>query len=108
MIDKNTHEIRQDEDKVVYKSLDEIAEDLPDHSPRYVLLSYPLTTVRVPPNTCAERVALLTCGIPVGRPSVGAVRAPVLPPHNVQRRDAHAVRRRQGVDEEYQRGREGD
>ncbi|KAL2208738.1 glia maturation factor beta [Sarocladium strictum] len=43
MIDKNTHEIRQDEDKVVYKSLEEIGDDLPDHSPRYVLLSYPLT-----------------------------------------------------------------
>ncbi|KAL6862756.1 hypothetical protein ACO1O0_002994 [Amphichorda felina] len=43
MIDKATHEIRQDEDKVVYKSLDEVAEDLPDHSPRFVLLSYPLT-----------------------------------------------------------------
>ena len=43
MIDKNTKEIRQDEDKTVYKSLDEIAEDLPDHSPRYILLSYPMT-----------------------------------------------------------------
>lgn len=42
-IDKKTHEIRQDEDKVVYKSLDEIADDLPDNSPRYILLSYPLT-----------------------------------------------------------------
>lgn len=45
MIDKKTHEIRQDDDKVVYKSLDEIAEDLPDNSPRYILLSYPLTLV---------------------------------------------------------------
>lgn len=50
MIDKNTHEIRQDEDKTVYKSLDEIADDLPDHSPRYVLLSYPITTVRPAPS----------------------------------------------------------
>ena len=52
MIDKSTHEIRQDLDddgeKKVYTSLDEIAEDLPDHSPRFVLLSYPLTTVCVP------------------------------------------------------------
>ncbi|KDN62303.1 putative GMF family protein, partial [Colletotrichum sublineola] len=44
-IDKNTHEIRQDDDKVVYKSLEEISDDLPDHSPRFVLLSYPLTLV---------------------------------------------------------------
>ncbi|GJN66724.1 GMF family protein [Purpureocillium lilacinum] len=43
MIDKNTHEIRQDEDKTVYKSLEELGDDLPDHTPRYVLMSYPLT-----------------------------------------------------------------
>lgn len=46
MIDKNTYEIRQDEDKTVYTSLDEVAEDLPDHAPRFILLSYPLTMVR--------------------------------------------------------------
>lgn len=46
MIDKSTHEIRQDEDKTVYKTLDELSDDLPDHSPRFVLLSYPLTLVR--------------------------------------------------------------
>lgn len=48
MIDKSTHEIRQDEDKVVYKSLEEVGEDLPDHSPRFILLSYPLTLVSIP------------------------------------------------------------
>ncbi|KAK6828553.1 hypothetical protein PG990_010378 [Apiospora arundinis] len=42
-IDKKTHEIRQDEDKVVYKSLEEVGDELPDNSPRFVLLSYPLT-----------------------------------------------------------------
>ena len=47
LIDKNTHEIRQDDDKVVYKTLEEIGDDLPDHSPRFVLLSYPLTLVRL-------------------------------------------------------------
>jgi len=36
-------EIKQDEDKTVYKDLQEIGEDLPDHSPRFILLSYPLT-----------------------------------------------------------------
>lgn len=49
MIDKNTHEIRQAlddyDEKRVYKSLDEVGEDLPDHAPRFVLLSYPITTV---------------------------------------------------------------
>lgn len=47
MIDKATKEIKQDDDKTVYKSLDEIADDLPDHSPRFVLLSYPMTLVRM-------------------------------------------------------------
>jgi hypothetical protein len=51
MIDKQTKEIRQDEDQTVYKSLDELADDLPDHAPRFVLLSYPLTLVRQP-NHC--------------------------------------------------------
>lgn len=50
-IDKATKEIKQDEDKVVYESLEEIGEDLPDHSPRFVLLSYPLTLVRTPLTT---------------------------------------------------------
>ena len=45
MIDKQTLEIKQDEEKTVYKSLEEIGDDLPDHSPRYVLLSYPMTLV---------------------------------------------------------------
>ena len=45
MIDKHTLEIKQDEDKTVYKDLAEIGDDLPDHSPRFVLLSYPLTLV---------------------------------------------------------------
>ncbi|PTB70761.1 glia maturation factor beta [Trichoderma citrinoviride] len=43
LIDKSTHEIRQDDDKTTYTSLDEIADDLPDHAPRFILLSYPLT-----------------------------------------------------------------
>ncbi|KAH6676231.1 hypothetical protein B0J14DRAFT_476817 [Halenospora varia] len=36
-------QVKQDEDKIVYKSLEEIGDDLPDNSPRFVLLSYPLT-----------------------------------------------------------------
>ncbi|KAI0478593.1 glia maturation factor beta [Xylariaceae sp. FL0804] len=74
MIDKKTHEIRQDDDdKVVYKSLDEIADDLPDNSPRYVLLSYPLTLpdgrLSVPyvllyylPDTCNAESRMMYAG----------------------------------------------
>ncbi|KAI1811371.1 glia maturation factor beta [Poronia punctata] len=73
MIDRKTHEIRQDEDKVVYKSLEEVADDLPDNSPRYILLSYPLTLpdgrLSVPyvliyylPNTCNAESRMMYAG----------------------------------------------
>lgn len=72
-IDKHTLEIKQDEDKTVYKTLDEIGEDLPDHSPRFVLLSYPLTLpsgrISVPyvllyylPVTCNAELRMLYAG----------------------------------------------
>lgn len=72
-IDKATKEIKQDEDKVVYESLEEIGEDLPDHSPRFVLLSYPLTLpsgrLTVPyvmlyylPITCNSELRMLYAG----------------------------------------------
>lgn len=50
MIDKSTLEIKQDEDKTTYTSLEEIGDGLPDHSPRFVLLSYPLTLVSLDPG----------------------------------------------------------
>ena len=53
-IDKHTLEIAQVDDEV-YTNMQELADELPDHSPRYVLLSYPLTLVRFTvsqPNNC--------------------------------------------------------
>lgn len=44
-IDRQTLEIAQ-VDGETYSNLQELADELPDHSPRYVLLSYPLTLVR--------------------------------------------------------------
>lgn len=41
-IDKHTLEIAQAGDET-YTDMQELADELPDHSPRYVLLSYPLT-----------------------------------------------------------------
>ena len=72
-IDKTTKEIRQDEDGTVYKSLEEIGDDLPDHSPRFVLLSYPMTLpsgrLSVPyvmlfymPETCNAALRMLYAG----------------------------------------------
>lgn len=43
-IDKNTLEIAQADDET-YTSIQELADELPDHSPRFILLSYPLTLV---------------------------------------------------------------
>jgi len=72
-IDKKTLEIKQDEEKTVYKDLQDIGEDLPDHSPRFVLLSYPLTLpsgrMSVPyvmlfylPVTCNAELRMLYAG----------------------------------------------
>ncbi|KAL6881227.1 glia maturation factor beta [Trichoderma novae-zelandiae] len=73
LIDKTTHEIHQDKDKTIYTSLDEIADDLPDHAPRFILLSYPLTMpdgrLSVPyvllyylPITCNAETRMLYAG----------------------------------------------
>ncbi|MBE7180115.1 MAG: hypothetical protein INR71_02720 [Terriglobus roseus] len=43
-IDKTSMEIKQVDDDV-YADMDSLAEELPDHTPRFVLLSYPLTMV---------------------------------------------------------------
>lgn len=46
-IDKQSLEIAQATDET-YADLRDLADELPDHSPRYILLSYPLTLVREP------------------------------------------------------------
>ncbi len=43
-IDKHTLEIAQADDET-YTNMQELGDELPDHSPRYILLSYPLTLV---------------------------------------------------------------
>ena len=43
-IDKKTLEISQADDEV-YTKMTELSDELPDNSPRFVLLSYPLTLV---------------------------------------------------------------
>lgn len=43
-IDKATLEIAQADD-ATYTDIQGLADELPEHSPRYVLLSYPLTLV---------------------------------------------------------------
>ncbi|MCJ1378494.1 hypothetical protein MMC17_001593 [Xylographa soralifera] len=71
-IDKHTLEIAQ-ADNVIYTNMQELADELPGHSPRYVLLSYPLTLssgrLSVPyvmiyylPVTCNAELRMLYAG----------------------------------------------
>jgi hypothetical protein len=114
-IDKKTHEIKQDEDKVVYKSLEEIGDDLPDHSPRFVLLSYPLTLVCEPylfPSSNLKEILLpmltvLFISNSALWSALCTLRDAVLPPHNGEQRTAHDVRRCKRAHAEHKRGGQG-
>ncbi|KAL8733414.1 MAG: hypothetical protein Q9181_003599 [Wetmoreana brouardii] len=71
-IDKHSLEIAQSDDQT-YSNIQELADELPDHSPRFVLLSYPLTLpsgrLSVPyvllyylPVTCNSEIRMLYAG----------------------------------------------
>jgi hypothetical protein len=45
IIDAKTQEIRPEDDEI-YSKLEDLADELPESSPRFILLSYPLITVR--------------------------------------------------------------
>ncbi|OCK92997.1 glia maturation factor beta [Cenococcum geophilum 1.58] len=71
-INKNTLEISQADDDV-YSNMEELGDGLPDHAPRFVLMSYPLTLssgrLSVPyvmiyylPVTCNNEVRMLYAG----------------------------------------------
>ena len=51
MIDTKSQEIKPADDET-YSSMEDLADELPDSSPRYILLSYPLTLVCTL-STCA-------------------------------------------------------
>ena len=44
MIDTKSQEVRPVDDEV-YTKMEDVADELPDSSPRFILLSYPLTLV---------------------------------------------------------------
>lgn len=74
-------EVKQADDEV-YKDMRELADELPEHQPRFILLSYPLTLV-CPLSRCwfeALRILYLTCIVqPSGRLSVPYVMLNYLP-----------------------------
>lgn len=79
-INKNTLEISQADDDV-YSNMQELGDGLPDHAPRFVLMSYPLTLVG-PANRLHQ---VISCRIStyesylVLRPFVRAVCHDILP-----------------------------
>lgn len=77
-IDKHTLEIAQVDDQI-YTDLLDLADELPDHSPRYVLLSYPLTLVRNSSISNRLHALWLTAVQPSGRLSVPYVLLYYLP-----------------------------
>lgn len=72
-IDKKTLEIHRSPDTEIYKNMQDLSDELPDNSPRFVLLSYPLTLASgrqsVPyvmlnylPATCNQETRMLYAG----------------------------------------------
>ncbi|KAI7170189.1 hypothetical protein KC343_g13246 [Hortaea werneckii] len=87
-IDKSTMEIKQ-VDETIYSNMQDLSDELPDNSPRYVLLSYPLTMTHKKDHRQAkqENQSLLTPSTPLfnvqqesGRLSVPYVMINYLPP----------------------------
>ena len=71
-IDKTSYEIKQENDEPI-DSLDELREELPDNSPRYVIISYLMTTsdgrMKLPyvlvywiPHTSGQNLRMLYAG----------------------------------------------
>ena len=85
--------------------MQELADELPDHSPRFVLLSYPLTLVSVLHGHCSFILANVRLAL---RTAQRAVRPYILPTCDLQCGEPHALCRRERVDEEYGGGWEGD
>lgn len=109
-------EVKQDEDKTVYKNLEDIGDDLPDHSPRFVLLSYPLTLVSctalcgsvVPGRQWIEKIEFqLTHMGKAFWTAVSAICDAILSPRHCKRGVEDVICGSQRVDEKYGRGREG-
>ena len=99
-IDKKSLEISQADDEV-YTKMTDLADELPDNSPRFVLLSYPLTLVsRALLRLTLNRVLIVKPGF---RAPVSSIRNAKLSPANLLERDAHALRRSQGVSTESER-----
>ena len=98
-IDKHSLEIAQADDET-YTNMQELAEELPDHSPRYILLSYPLTLVCYSRSSRLDAIA--HSFLAVGQ-TIRSLRAALLFARDLQLGKPYAVCRRQGAYEEHGR-----
>lgn len=71
IIDSKSQEIRP-EDGEVYSKMEDLADELPESSPRFILLSYPLTLVSISTSLVSSRLSEedLTCVCCIRLPAV--------------------------------------
>ena len=96
-IDKTTLEVAQADDEV-YSDMQALADELPGHSPRYVLLSYPLTLVCYAISDWGIEWLMRLLGV---RPTIRSLCPHLLLASHMQRGTENAVRRSERADEEY-------
>ncbi|EFE40357.1 hypothetical protein TRV_04921 [Trichophyton verrucosum HKI 0517] len=113
MIDAKSQEIRP-VDGEVYSKMEDLADDLPDSSPRFILLSYPLTIVSLRHNylilllLAVLLLLVLLYADPAGWPSRRPLRPALLPARELQSVTENELRRCGGADEERGGGEPGD
>lgn len=111
MIDAKSQEIRP-VDGEVYSKMEDLADDLPDSSPRFILLSYPLTIVSLRRYLILLLLAmfllLLLYADLAGWPSRRPLRPALLPARELQPIAENELRRCGGADEERGGGEPGD
>ena len=104
MIDAKSQEIKPASDDTFSDMLD-LADELPDSSPRFVLLSYPLTLVHHNPLTVRLRSWLWWMGanglVLAVRKNVSPIRAAVLSAGELQSELEDDICGRGGVDAQY-------
>lgn len=111
-IDKKTLEISKADDEV-YTDLSILGEELPDHSPRFILLSYPLTMVCCLSVLLVHLLACTDLGTRADlkepltgfRSSIRSLRHAILPACHLQQRAQDALRGSKGVDAQPGRSR---
>ncbi len=101
-IDKQSLEISQAADEI-YSSMQDLADELPGHSPRFVLLSYPLTLVSTHDEMDYRPLADNIAGLWT---SLSTICTALLSTRYLQRRAKNVVRWGQRVDEEHRGSRE--